>query len=61
MNAHIGEIAELEEQLTAKSAKLSQSSAKHGVLADNLSRVILQYVAGATVSDNSKLVGGSEL
>lgn len=39
MDAHTTKVAELQEQLTAESAKLSELFAMNGELADELSRV----------------------
>lgn len=57
-NAHTTEIAELQEQLTAKSTKLYELCAKNGKLADELSRIKTQNAAGGTGSDNLKSVAG---
>lgn len=53
------EIAELQEQLTAKSIELPEMLAKNGELASELRRLEVQSAAGGTVSDNGRLVAGS--
>lgn len=57
MDTHTPEIVELQEQLTAKIAELSQLSAKHSMLTDELSRVKSQNAAGTAVLNNLKSIG----
>lgn len=59
MGTHRAEVAELQEQLTANSAKLSQMSTKHSKLTDNLRCAGLYNATRAIVLSNLKLIPGS--
>lgn len=52
MDPYTAEKVELQKQLTARSAMLSQLSARDSELADEFSRVESQTAAGATVLNN---------
>lgn len=56
IGAHTAEVAELQEQLTARSAKLSELLAKVGMLADELGQVKTQNMAVGTASNDLKSV-----
>lgn len=59
MDAQTVKVRELQERLVAKSVELSQLSAKHSELTNEFSHMISQLVAGATVSDDVKMVAGA--
>lgn len=59
MDAQAAKLAELQEQLVLANVELLRLSAQHGELNDELNRVKSQYGAGATVSDDLRLVAGA--
>lgn len=59
MNIQVTEMMALQKQMVAKSAERSQFPTEHVEVSDELSRVKLQSVAGATVSDDLEQVAGA--